>query len=33
MKEDLFCKYYDENLNYLNLIQKSWLKRKNGINK
>lgn len=33
MDDDLFCKYYNENLKYLSLIQNSWLKMKNGINK
>lgn len=32
MEDDLFNKYYSENLTYLNLIQNNWLKIKNRIN-
>lgn len=33
MKDDLFSKYYNENVKYLHLIQNTWLKMKSRINK
>lgn len=33
MQDDLFSKYYNESVNYLKLIQNTWEKKKNDINK
>ena len=33
MKDSVFCRYYKESIEYLNLIQKKWLKVKDRINK